>query len=516
MRAFAFTSLFVLVATTTACTAEHYTRSADREVARLLARKTAEVVGGREESVVRPEATVETTSVEPTTHRVLDLRGTVAVAITSNRDYQTRLETLYLTALGLLGTQHTFSPRLTAVLSYVFSDLEDVPYTSTTAGAVGASQILPWGGTLAVDATAGRSASRATSDSYDASVGVRLTQPLLRGAGYEVSHEALIQAERNMIYEVRNFELFREDFTIEVASQYYGLVQRGRRIANQEENLERALFDRAKAQALFEVGRVSELEVLRAQRQELNSQNDLLEEAEDYALALDDFRIFLGLPDTVTIEIADEPPPYVPVDYDVASAVATAIHNRLDLMNRREQLEDTARSVRIARNGLLPDLTLDLAAGLDGGPEGAANDLDLDRTNVSGALTLGLPVDRVLERNAYRSSQISHERARRDLEEFEDSIGVQIRSAIRELQRRQTSVEITRDLITGEEKNKRIAELQFERGTIDNRELVDAEQSLLDARNSLIDEQVNYELARLRLLRDLGILFIDDEGMWKE
>ena len=38
---------------------------------------------------------------------------------------------------------------------------------------------------------------------------------------------------------------------------------------------------------------------------------------------------------------------------------------------------------------------------------------------------------------------------------------------------------------------------------------------LLDAQNALIDEQVNYEIARLGLLRDLGILFIDETGMWK-
>ena len=60
------------------------------------------------------------------------------------------------------------------------------------------------------------------------------------------------------------------------------------------------------------------------------------------------------------------------------------------------------------------------------------------------------------------------------------------------------------------------AEIQFERGDVDNREVVDAEQSLLDARNSLISEQVRYEIARLRLLRNLGILFIGEGGMWQE
>ena len=77
------------------------------------------------------------------------------------------------------------------------------------------------------------------------------------------------------------------------------------------------------------------------------------------------------------------------------------------------------------------------------------------------------------------------------------------------------SLEIQRQLIGDQTKNLRIAELRFERGEIPNRDVVEANQALLDAQNALIDEQVAYEIARLQLLRDLGILFIDETGMWK-
>ena len=138
------------------------------------------------------------------------------------------------------------------------------------------------------------------------------------------------------------------------------------------------------------------------------------------------------------------------------------------------------------------------------------------KQDVTGSLTLSLPLDRQLERNALRRATIDLQRARRQFEEFRQNVALGVRSAIRELERRQLSVQITEELIAGEAKNKRIAELQFERGEIDNRELVDAEQSLLGARNALIAEKVAYEIARLGLLRDMGILFIDEQGMWKE
>ena len=93
---------------------------------------------------------------------------------------------------------------------------------------------------------------------------------------------------------------------------------------------------------------------------------------------------------------------------------------------------------------------------------------------------------------------------------------VSVQSTFRQLERRRQSVEIQKELIVDQEKNLRIAQLLFEQGDNSNRDVVEAQQSLLDAKNSLIREQVSYEIARLGLLRDLGVLFIDENGVWKE
>jgi outer membrane protein TolC len=242
----------------------------------------------------------------------------------------------------------------------------------------------------------------------------------------------------------------------------------------------------------------------------------LLEAQEDLHLALDTFRIFLGLPDSEPVDVQADPPAFTPVDYEVNSAVEVAFLNRLDLLNRREQLEDVERNVDLARNGLLPDLDVRLGTSYATGdsleaPFGG----DVERANTSLSVTLGVPLDRIDERNAYRAAEIGLGRARRDLEQFEDQLRVQIQSSFRELARRLKSLDIQRTLIVDQTKNLGIAELRFERGDIPNRDVVEARQSLLDAQNALIDEQVNYEIERLQLLRDLGILFIDETGMWK-
>jgi outer membrane protein TolC len=448
--------------------------------------------------------------------RVLDLGQALAIAYASSRDMIDRRETLHLQALSLSSSRHDFAPQVALALNYLFDDPADELHQNTSSAAFSASQILPTGGRLTLDASTSKGEAEDASPEYGSLVSLALVQPLLRGGGHAVVYEPLIQAERNLVYAIRDFELFREDFSIDVARRFYDLVNRKQSIGNQQRSLENNEFGRRQAEALFAVGRTTELDVLRARRTELTAQNDLLEAQEDLHLALDTFRIFLGLPDSEPVDVQADPPAFTPVDYEVNSAVEVAFLNRLDLLNRREQLEDVERNVDLARNGLLPDLDVRLGTSYATGdsleaPFGG----DVERANTSLSVTLGVPLDRIDERNAYRAAEIGLGRARRDLEQFEDQLRVQIQSSFRELARRLKSLDIQRTLIVDQTKNLGIAELRFERGDIPNRDVVEARQSLLDAQNALIDEQVNYEIERLQLLRDLGILFIDETGMWK-
>ncbi len=520
-----------------ACQSAHELESAaDREVADILSEKSADSVDRRPETVVtptskgEPQAQVQSGEVTPPSQadkpvasapvlqerapRVLSLHEALGIAVTSGRDYMTRKESLYLTALGLTGTRYEFGPRLTAALSYTFADSDSSAANQALGASAGVEQKLPWGGNVSLNAN--QDYANSGSNGYDAGVAIAMTQPILRGFGSEVANEALTQAERSALYAIRDFELFREDFSIRVASSYYDLVQQKQTVENQRRNMDNLAEERRKAEALFQVGRQTELELLRAKRSELNSKNTLIEAEEGLRLSLDRFRIFLGLPDTDRVDVQPEEPSFVGIDYDVNSAIQCALKNRLDLLNEREQLDDAARSLRISKNGLLPDLTLNAGYNVNADAASAFTGQKLDRDSYSAGLTLSLPVDRTLDRNAWKSARIGYQQALRSFDLFKDELVVSVQSKFRELERRRQSVEIQKELIHDQEKNVRIAQILFEKGDNSNRDVVEAQQSLLEAKNSLIAEQVSYEIARLGLLRDLGVLFIDEHGVWKE
>ncbi len=463
-----------------------------------------------------PQQAPTTVTVAPGT-RMLSLRDALRTAIETNRGYRTEMESLYRTALSLFATRFQFSPQLSSTLNYVFAGADPGAESGSATFGGGVSQRFPWGGSISADANVSNAQNwNGASDPYDASVSIRLTQPLLRGAGFAVTLESLTQAERSLMYQIRDFELFRENFSIDVASRFYDLVQQKRALENQRANLDELSFAYRKAEAMFRLGDIIELDVLRARRSELTAQNDLIAGVESYRLAVDRFRIFLGLPEDVRIEVQDEAPEFVPAPFDVDSAIEVALKNRLDVLTRRERLQDVERQIKLAENGLLPDLNLNLAYTL--GSQGGSNLFGepFDQQSVSASVSYELPVIRVDERERMRNAQIALGRARRDYDEFEQTLVIEVRARFRELQRRTQSLDIQRELIADQERNVEIAKLRVEQGDFSNRDVFEATQALLEARNTLIQEQVNYELARLALIRDLGILFIDENGMWTE
>ena len=519
-----------------------FERSADREVDRILAEGTREALGGREESVRRPQETPPEESgesqegseapgprpqdsesapgqdpveepLEPV--RVLSLAEALETAVTTGRDYVTRREGLYLTALGISGTRFDFGPRLGSTLSYVFADSEAGPISQDASLGASASHVLPLGGSVSASGSTA-SAQSSGADTFSSGASIRLTQPLLRGFGHEIAYETLTQAERNLIYAIRDFELFRERYSIVIAMDYYNLVQTKREVENQERSLDRLTFLRRKSEALYEVDRAENLDVVRARRDELNSKNALIQAQEEYEAQLDRFRIALGLPKTQPVDVRPEDPEFIPVNFDRQSAIEVAYANRLDYLTQKDRIEDSARSLRISRNALLPSLSLDGGYNLGGSPDASFFEQSIDDASWNVGLSLDLPVQQLPERNAWRAAQISHNQALRSFEEFEDNLAIEIQASLRSIARLKNSVDIQQELIVDQERALRVARIKFEAGEIPIRDVSEAEESLLGAQNSLIQSKVEYEIQRLELLSDLGILFIDEQGMFKE
>ncbi len=181
------------------------------------------------------------------------LPDSVELAYIHNRDYQSTIEDLYLSALQLTLERYSLGVRFlgtngTEPGAGLATRTNATGVTSGTLNSnFGVSQALTSGGQIAVELANqtlwvfGSPGNSATSLSYS------LTQPLLFGAGRKIALEALTQAERDVLYNARTLARFRQTLFAEVARSYLGLLLQRQSILNRENNL-RQLGEQLEAQ----------------------------------------------------------------------------------------------------------------------------------------------------------------------------------------------------------------------------------------------------------------------------
>lgn len=505
---------FLGAATSSAC-ADRQLELSRSETAEILSGLGDEVAEERAAARERTEAAAERVPEVVPVPAVVDLQTAQRIAARGNRDLLRDREGLVLSALALRNAENDVGPRLSGSVGWLLSGGEAASESRRSTGSLGLTGLLPTGAEVTATGAVSQTSGSLAGASGDMGVSVR--QPLLRGFGREAAYESLTDAQRQALYDVRAFELSREDLALRVQQSYYDLIAASRVIGNRERSLEQFAFLKRRSERLFEVGRVSEVDKFRATREFLTAENALVDARQSLDSQLDRFKLLLGLPSDAVFEIAEEFPAPRPLEIDARVATETALANRLELMTARDQLLDAERRLRIRRQEVLPQLDLEAVYDRrDDGTDTRASGLQYGDDQYSVGLSLELPLDRVRERSSLRRARIELRRSRRALTLAEDQILLDVRDAQRDFSSAQSSLRIQQEIVTSEERNVKIARLRFANGEIGNRDLTDALTNLADAQDRLIREQVNVETARYQVLSALGLLVIEEDGTWSE
>jgi outer membrane protein TolC len=191
---------------------------------------------------------------------------------------------------------------------------------------------------------------------------------------------------------------------------------------------------------------------------------------------------------------------------------------RLDLLNTREELEDSERKVALGKNALLPQVDAASTVTLNSDPNRSTGFQrpDFNRYSWSAGLNIDLGLDRMDERNAYRTTLITRNRAQRAVVQKEDDISLQIRDSWRTLDQAKRSYEISAIGVKLAERRVEEQDLLAELGRAKALDQVDAQNSLIDSKNQLTQAIVTHTIARLQFWNNMGILYIKENGQWEE
>lgn len=464
--------------------------------------------------------------------KVLTLADALEASVTYGRDYLSQKESVFLTALDLTLARYRLAPIFfaeasgtrandtrTAELRDQFNDLISENTVSRTQSA-GFDWLLATGARLSTNFTQDFLRIMTGNESInDSDLAVSLVQPLLQGGGIPVTLEALTQAERDLLYDLRDFADFRRSYIVGVVTDYYNVLQARDQVQNSYVAYQGFVDSVEREEAFAEEDRRTQTELGQLRQAALQSESRWINAVRTYQSSLDNFKISLGLPVAQKIVLDEseldrlriEQPPLTE-----AESVEIALVTRPDLATAVNQVEDAERRTKVAKNGLLPGLDVSVDYNAISEPGDTTPGINFDRRRWSTSLDVRAPLDRKAERNIYRSSFIALDQSKRSKELAYDQARLDIYEAWRALDQAERNYEIAQQGVALAARRLEEQQLLLELGKGEARDLVDAQNDLVNAQNQRTSTIIDHTLARLRLWRDMGVLYINEDGSWRK
>ena len=545
----------------TSCTRNFYRTSADREAYATIQKKAKQVPNSDTHFTIEQTNTISLEGFPVANNvpdylgddsrgevgaRVLKLEDALGLAVRYSRAYQARKEQLYLSGLSLTLARHQFTPIFSAsgnggisgqtenAVTYQIDSItgQIVPVLSdqlaeqqrvSANGSIGASWLIRDVGRITTAMTADflRFITGDPRVSSSSQLSATFLRPLLRDSGFKQEVENLVQAERQMLYDLRDFTRYRKDFSVQIATSYYGVLGSRDAVRNSYLNLQSSRRNAERTRALAAEGRVTTADLGRLEQQELSTESTWIAAIRGYKQALDNFKILLGLSVDTNVLLDDRELEALQIRHPaiaVEDSIKVALAARLDYLNTKDQFQDAVRRVDLAADLLKPRVDLTASASINSDPARDSHLTlpELQRYQWNAGLNIDPGLDRKAERNSYRGALINRNSAGRTVIQREDEIKLQVRDSWRTLDQAKRSYEISEIGVRISERRVEEQNLLAEFGRSRAQDLVDAQNALIDAKNQRTQALVTHTIARLQFWNNMGILYIKDNGQWEE
>jgi outer membrane protein TolC len=269
--------------------------------------------------------------------------------------------------------------------------------------------------------------------------------------------------------------------------------------AKAQEHSAETLFDQATSKHQAGVG--TNLDALRGQVEFQQRQQDVV--AAQSTLDKDKIQLtrILGIPAGQKLQLTDTAPFAELADMDLDTAKATAYIHRKDLLSLDEQIQLTSRELKAVKYQRLPTLAFNGYYGVIGVTTGSYHG------DFSAVGTLSVPIFREAaqrgEQEVVDSQLVALHQRESDLRIAIDS---QIRSAMLDVNAANELVKVAQSNVELARQELADSKDRFAAGVDDNLPVVDAEATLANAQAQLVKSLYQYNVAKLTLARNTGVV----------
>lgn len=337
----------------------------------------------------------------------------------------------------------------------------------------------------------------------------RVEQPLYSGgknrAGRSIAKQQTAAAEKDI-------RLARENLLLRVSDVFYALLRAQKNVEIQTRNVQRLKEHRRLAELRYKVGEVTESILLRAEAELASANADLVSRERDVAVAKRELALLTGLSDDV--EVVEPPVPDVPEE-SMAQLLEAAQAGRDEVQRSRLQERIAEERVAFARGNFLP------VVGLEGVYSKRKQDPQADffiEDNWSVAATIDFPLfEGGLRKAELRQAKSRLEQSRLQTAKLSKDIDLEVTRAGLGLEAVSRALDSRQEQLRFSKKNYEMVSKQFTFGLATNLDVLDANQTLIEAERDVVEATYDRHLAILEMQRSVGRFLAEaEEAMPKE
>jgi outer membrane protein len=378
------------------------------------------------------------------------------------------------------------------------------PRSDITDATLGVSQKIPTGAIATLGTDLNKTATNSTfstiNPAYTSNISLFVTQPLMQGAGTDYNLAAIKRARLGAQIADLNFKSTVLTVIFNVETAYYNLIFAREQYKVQEDSLHLAqqLYDENVTKR--QTGVLTDLDVLQAQVGVATAQSQLILDEqtvhndEDVLLQSLSQRDFNG-----QIGPVDFPPMANDPDVSFDLSYKLARDNGPDLAIIQTTIEQFKLDALTAKRNALPELDIDGGVGLNSlghSYSGAYNQVLNDNGHSwQAGVVLTFPVGLRANRALYHQALAGQHSEETVLDQTDENLVVQVRSAVRAVQTGMESVQAATETATLSEKQYELEKSKFDAGLVTSFDVLQEQNALETARVAELQARVNLRTA---------------------
>lgn len=256
------------------------------------------------------------------------------------------------------------------------------------------------------------------------------------------------------------------------------------------------------AQAKYAAGVVPKIDLLEAEVNLANAQQDLVNSNNNLQVAITSFNKIIGQDMFTDVEPSDDYLEDTSFSKTMQECMDIANANRPDRLAAQKSVEQAQKAIAAAKAGNLPQVSVTAQKSIAGNNELNNDQSDKSMVGVQASWNI---FDSNVTRSQVKQSEAALLRAQEEQADIDDQIHLDVRQAYLSMQAARKNIETTRVAVDQAAENNRIADVRYQAGVGTNSDRLDAITYYTTARMNYNQALYDYTTSKAKLYKAMGI-----------